>query len=302
MSNRRFAAIDIGTNTILMVIADVYSDGSFEVVGDYQQIARLGEGFSKDKVIKPNAMERACAALSYFKSECDRLQVDKVSAAGTAAMREARNREQAIGILSAKLGSPIVVITGEDEARLSFCGTIENKIPSIVIDIGGGSTEIIHGQGDLIYYRMSLPVGVVKITERFLSNQPPDENSIEDAKNEINTHFSLIDCTGFEGILYAVAGTPTTLAAVAQNLIEYQPDKIHGYELGIPTINNILQKFLTSSPEQIAVNYNIPPLRADVITAGTLILSEALKHFKLEVCRVSNWGLRYGILKAMINP
>lgn len=302
MNKRRYAAVDIGTNTILMIIADVYPDNSYEVIRDIQEIARLGEGFSIEKKILPSAFARACNILEEFRSICSELKVDKILAYGTSALREARNREQAIAMLSASLGSPVRAIPGEDEARLSFCGTVENYTPSIVIDIGGGSTEIVHGQGDLIYYRMSLPVGAVKITEKYLQKFPYNPAAIESAKEEIKNFFALIDWTGFEGILYAVAGTPTTLAAVLQSLKEYDPVKVHGYHLNLEAIQGLLDSFLALKPEEISQKHNIHPLRADVISAGAMILAEALKHFKLESCKVSNWGLRYGILKAMINP
>jgi exopolyphosphatase/guanosine-5'-triphosphate,3'-diphosphate pyrophosphatase len=292
----RLAAIDIGTNTILMVIGEKNHDGTLSFIRNEHSIARLGENVSKTKVIKYEAVERAKKVLLNYKRICDDCNVIRISAAGTSALRDAVNRYDVIEELSTIIGTEIKVIPGEEEARLSFIGTIENDRPSIVLDIGGGSTEFIYGENQNVIYRHSLNIGAVRITEKFFKTQPTTENSIHEAESFIIESLNNIDSTTFKGELIGVAGTPTTLAAMTQELTKFEKEKVHNFILEFNTINKIFNKIKTLTVEEIKSLKGIHPERADIITAGTLIIISVMKYFRIDKCTVSTRGLRYGIL------
>lgn len=293
----RVAGIDIGTNTILMLIADVFDDGKIVPIGDYHAIARLGEGLKQTGNISEEALNRGLEILKNFKKEIVRHSVDKVFCVGTSALRDAKNSLSVIEKIESETGLKVKVIDGQFEAYLSFIGTIESDEYSIVFDIGGGSTEIIAGENNQISFRKSFDFGVVKLTEQFIESHPPDEITIKTMKNEISKHFSLIQSNIVKGKIYAVAGTPTTIAAVVLGLKEYDRNKVHNYVLTLNDIRQTLSLFLTLSIDEIISKLHIPPLRADVITAGTIILETFCEYFNLDSVIVSDKGLRYGVVK-----
>lgn len=297
----KIAGIDIGTNTILMTIAEKKADESLEILCDEHSIARLGEKTDNTTWISPDAISRAVNILKNYKNICDNEQVDEIQIVTTSAMRDAKNGEEVRYVLENTIQSKIKIISGEEEARLSFLGTVENELPASVIDIGGGSTEVISGTIEELTFIKSLKIGAVRLTERFFNVDCLTEDMVIAAKAVIKNEFkSNIQKEFFKGNLYAVAGTPTTIAAVCLNLKEYDFNKVNGYILSKDSINHVLDLFLRFKPEEISKKYNIHPLRADVITAGTIILSEAMEYLNIERCIVSALGLRFGIIKNYI--
>jgi exopolyphosphatase / guanosine-5'-triphosphate,3'-diphosphate pyrophosphatase len=296
----RYAALDIGTNTLLMVIAQVDSNGNYEVLEDEHSVARLGEGVDKTGLINPEATARASTILERYKPLCNKHSVDRIKICGTSALRDARNSPEVRDILGKIMGTEIETIHGEVEAGLSFAGTVEDESNSLVIDIGGGSTEFIFGAGDKLFSKQSLQMGAVRITERFIDKLPPTPEEITTATEFIKKEISQIDIPIEEFKLYAVAGTPTTIAQVALKMQDYDFDKIQGYELSANTIKSVLEDFNHMTLKELQTTPGVNPLRADIIGAGTMILLESLRHFESKSCIVSAKGLRYGILKFMI--
>lgn len=293
-----YAAIDIGTNTILMVVGEV-RNGVLNIIRDEHSIARLGEKVDVLKKIQPQAIERAAVIIKKYRAICDELGVVKIRAVATSAMRDAENRDEVCEVFKSLLKTDIEIIPGEEEARLSYLGTAENHDLSTVIDIGGGSTEIVTGESLHIGSRISLNIGAVRFTERFLKEKPALQENITAAENEIRAQ--LFKAGGrTPGTIYAVAGTPTTLAAIAQGLQEFSRDTIHGYVLKLDVIEGILEKLLKSSLEEIVEIRGVHPQRADILPAGALILKEILHFLKADSCVVSAQGLRYGVLKSML--
>jgi len=180
-------------------------------------------------------------------------------------------------------------------------GTIEDNSPSCVIDIGGGSTEIICGSGDSISDRISLQIGAVRITERFFPVHPPLPAQIKKARKFIREQFSTVNITPDISKVYAVAGTPTTLASVLLRQKVYNSDEVHLFKLNKEDLEVLLSNFLLSTISDIIEKMNIHPKRADVITAGTIILQEFLDSFGFSSCIVSANGLRLGILRHFVN-
>ena len=183
--------------------------------------------------------------------------------------------------------------------ELTYLGTVESEKPSVVVDIGGGSTEIICGKNSKIDFKKSVKIGAVKLTDKFFPKHPPKETEIDEMRNFIRETLLAIPKIDNESILYAVAGTPTTLAAVDIGLIDYQSSKINQHNK-TNKIKKITDIFLNLSVQEIIENYGIEPMRADIITAGSIILEECLSYFQRDFCIVSIYGLRLGIIKEQL--
>jgi exopolyphosphatase/guanosine-5'-triphosphate,3'-diphosphate pyrophosphatase len=303
----RVAAIDIGTNTILMLITEFDKSGIYSVLADVHRIPRLGENLNSSGQISNDAFDRAKECLMEYKKKCDELNVKLIYAVGTSALREAKNGVSTAKKLSAILGSEVKIISGDEEARLSLLGATKYDGDVIVIDIGGGSTEIIAGKDNLIYDRISLNIGVVKLSEKYIKRHPPTKTELYNISVEIENElrklpeFKKIDIKG-KGIrkVYAVAGTPTTIAAVLLGLKDFEIDKIHGFKCTINEINRAIEIFESHSIEEIINIYYVHPKRADVIIVGALILKKILVKIDADECIVSAHGLRYGIIKEII--
>ncbi len=303
--NTKFATIDIGTNTILMLIAEQINDNNFKVIADYHNIARLGEDFTNtNKKIIPEAKNRAIKILKDYRTLIEKHKVDKVFAVATSAVRESENSKDVINEFQNTLGYPIKIISGEQEAFYSYLGAVnKDDLDTLVIDIGGGSTEIIIGKGLKIEKRISYDIGAVKLTKMYIPEHPPTENQLNEMSNFIKEKLleqkiNLDNSKKFK--VYAVAGTPTTIAAVDLGLHDFNRDLIEGHVLTLDKIQFILKKFISVTIDEIVTKFKVHPKRADVITAGTKLLFEILKFFNLSKCIASTKGLRYGMMKSVI--
>ena len=293
----RIAALDIGTNTILMVIAKVHDSCKFSVISDSHSLARLGESVSSTRLIQPQAVERAKNILIEYKKLILQNDVDRIYAVGTAVFRDAANGEAVRKELTDTLGTEIKIIEGVEEARLSFLGAIENPTRSIMIDIGGGSTEIAIGKDFKVEISQSLKMGAVKLFENIIQTNPAKKDKIEKARQFIRSLLKTVPSNHENTILYAVAGTPTTLAQIALDLKEFDSALIQGYIFNRNRLNEIINTLSNMTSTEIVEQFNIPLMRADVITTGAIILDEILNHFSLYDFIVSGYGLRYGVLK-----
>lgn len=295
---KRLAAIDIGTNTILMLISEIDEQGKISQIRDEHRIARLGEELIKTGEIHIQSVDRANKILSEYARICEEEKVNSIKLVATSAMREASNGREVLNKLKNQIGGEFQIISGDDEAYLSFLGTVENSSDSTVIDIGGGSTEFIRGNNYKITNRKSFPTGAVKITEKFISSHPPLDDIIKKIKRHIQEVIgSNLNEYKSENI-YAVAGTPVTIASVASEINEFNQERLNGYKLTITEIERVLNIFLLNDLEYLIKKLNIHPRRADVITAGTMILLESLRALNAEFVTVSTKGLRYGIINS----
>lgn len=289
------ASIDIGTNTLLLLIGEVQADGSLSIVHDEHSIARLGEGVHASKCINEKAIERASHILHRYKLICDSYKVEKITIVATSAMRDADNAEYVCSILSSIIQKPISIISGKEEAYFSYVGSKETYDNPTIIDIGGGSTEIICMDNDHTIQSISLYIGAVRFTEKYFSTYPPSIDSIQEAIAEIKTSLSQFTISVHSPVI-VVAGTPTTLACIDQGLDEYHRDKVHGYILTYDAISSITDMLCTSSYDSLFSIKGINPKRADILPAGSLLLKSLLSYFAIEHCIVSTKGLRYGVL------
>jgi exopolyphosphatase/guanosine-5'-triphosphate,3'-diphosphate pyrophosphatase len=278
----RVAAIDCGTNSIRLLIADIDGSNFREVVRD-MEIVRLGQGVDETGQFHPDAIARTLAAVDKFAAEIAKRGVEKIRFCATSATRDATNRHLFIDGVRDRLGIELEVISGEEEAALSFAGAIKDLDPSngpfLVVDIGGGSTEFVFGTSTVEAAR-SVNIGCVRMTERHFANDPVTPEQIELARTDIQAAIAqaaaVVPITNAK-TLVAVAGTATTVAAAALELPEYDRYAIHLSRVSAQQTHDAAAMFATSTREQrLSLGY-MHPGRVDVIAAGSLVLSEIMK-------------------------
>ncbi|HEY8280676.1 MAG TPA: Ppx/GppA phosphatase family protein [Bdellovibrionota bacterium] len=296
------AGIDIGTNTILLLIAEVEGGRVVKVLEDHVRVVRLGQAVDKNRVFHPEAMERAMACFRDYAQVLKRYPGIDVRAVATSGSRDARNSGEFFVQVKKETGISIRVISGEEEALLSFRGALVDPGKSAgvaVLDIGGGSTEIVGlEQGsDSRLFRFSFDMGCVRLTERFLPGDPPKDSQIQElrafVKAELGKQKKLVD--GLRGRqLVGVAGTATYLASSFLGLKAFDPDRVQGTSVSLADIQKLIQRFQgMTSADRLGVG-GMDKGRADVIVAGALILEEVLLAAQLKDLTTSVRGLRYG--------
>jgi len=293
------ASIDIGTNTILLLIAKVEGE-KIHPLFEMETVVRLGEGVQKNGVLLDEAMERGLQTLTQYLKWCQERGVQKIFAAGTSALREAKNSEDFLNLVKGKLDLSIEVISGDEEARLSFLAVTkditETKKPILVVDVGGGSTEFILGKGNQILQWISLPLGSVRFTEEFLHSDPVQKEEWNRMEKKIRGHLVSIPHSSESISMVAVGGTATTLASVEQGLEDFIAEKIHHFILEKETLKNQLLLYQFKTIDERKKIPGLPMARADVILAGGAILYLAMEELKCPSVLISCHGVRYGLL------
>ncbi|KRO35526.1 MAG: exopolyphosphatase [Actinobacteria bacterium BACL15 MAG-120619-bin91] len=278
----RVAAIDCGTNSIRLLIADIDGSNFREVVRD-MEIVRLGQGVDQTGQFHPDAIARTLAAVDKFAAEIAKRGVEKIRFCATSATRDATNRHLFVDGVRQRLGIELEVISGDEEAALSFAGAIKDLAPSngpfLVVDIGGGSTEFVFGTSTVEAAR-SVNIGCVRMTERHFASDPVTTAQLELARTDIQAAIAqaaaIVPITKAK-TLVAVAGTATTVAAAALNLPEYDRYAIHLSRISAQQTHDAATMFATKTREQrLSLGY-MHPGRVDVIAAGSLVLSEIMK-------------------------
>ena len=277
----RVAAIDCGTNSIRLLIADI-SNGNFHEVLRTMEIVRLGQGVDQNKAFHPDAIARTLTAVTLFQDQIANKGVEKIRFCATSATRDATNRNLFIDGVRDILGVEVEVIPGEEEAALSFIGATkeldQSEGPFLVVDIGGGSTEFVYGDKKVISAK-SVNIGCVRMSERHLNTQPPSTAQISQAIVDIDIAItqaaSVVPITTAK-TLVAVAGTATTVAAAALNLPEYDRHVIHLSKISAPAVHKVAGSFQAMSKDEISSLGYMHPGRVDVITAGALVLSRIM--------------------------
>lgn len=278
----RVAAIDCGTNSIRLLIADV-SEGNFRELYRTMEIVRLGQGVDKNKSFDPAAIERTLRATASFSEEIARRGVTAIRFCATSATRDAENRALFIDGVREILGIEPEVISGDEEARLSFAGAVSEMHPSdapfLVIDIGGGSTEFVYGEKE-VRFAKSVNIGCVRMSERHFATAPATSESVDAAIADIDSAIEeAAQVVPIEQArtLIAVAGTATTVAAAALDLGEYDRYAIHLSRISAVKTSEISKLFLSMTRDEIASLGYMHPGRVDVIAAGALVLDRIMK-------------------------
>jgi exopolyphosphatase/guanosine-5'-triphosphate,3'-diphosphate pyrophosphatase len=277
----RVAAIDCGTNSIRLLIADIAGDNFKEVLRT-MEIVRLGQGVDQNKAFHPDAIDRTLKAVELFRDQIASKGVEKIRFCATSATRDASNRNLFIDGVRDILGIEVEVIPGEEEAELSFIGATkelrQSDAPFLVVDIGGGSTEFVFGS-EKVEFAKSVNIGCVRMSERHLNTQPPSMAQIAQAIVDID--IAITQAAGVVPIttaktLVAVAGTATTVAAAALELTDYDRHLIHLSRISSDKVHKTAASFQSMNKDQIASLGFMHPGRVDVITAGSLVLSRIM--------------------------
>jgi exopolyphosphatase/guanosine-5'-triphosphate,3'-diphosphate pyrophosphatase len=275
----RVAAIDCGTNSVRLLVAEAGDEGRLVDLDRRLILTRLGQGVDATGRFHPDALARTLDAFAEYADVIAQLGVGRVRLVATSAARDASNRDEFFAGARERLGVEAEIISGDEEARLSFTGALtalpDVAAPVLVIDIGGGSTELIVGSGGAtphIDHGLSLDIGSVRVRERFLAGDPPTTEQVNAASAYID---SLLDGSGvdFDSIAtwIGVGGTATSLSALNQRLPAYDRTKVHGSSMSRVELYALTHDLLTSTVEQVKALPSMHPKRADVICAGALI-------------------------------
>jgi exopolyphosphatase/guanosine-5'-triphosphate,3'-diphosphate pyrophosphatase len=304
----RVAVVDIGTNSTRLLLSEVEA-GTVTELERRTSVTNMGRGVDHTGLICTEAIDDACNVIAGYKARYEEMGVERVLAIATSAVRDAINGEAFIAELRERFDLDARLLTGEEEAHLTYLGATAQRPaeePTLVLDIGGGSTELIVGSGREVGFHTSLQAGTIRQSERHLSSDPPDPHELEDLAGEIRHLIERAVAAQPEAKAsraIAVAGTPTSLAAIDQELEPYDPSRVHGYRLAMRPIQRMLSR-LSSLP--LAERLRVPglhPGRAPTIVAGTVILVQVMRAFGLDEVEVSELDILHGsALSAAMAP
>ena len=298
-SGRRVATVDIGTNTLLLLVVEVGEGGELTRIADECRFGRLGRGVDARGQLDPDAVARSLEIVREYAAIARAAGAGQIAAVGTQALREAGNARDFLEPAAAALGAPVEVISGEREAKL-VCRAVDASMPEmargdlVVADVGGGSTEVIVARGGEVISFSSLPIGAVRLTERHLRSDP---SAADEAKAMIaDIDDTLADLELPKGApLVGTSGTATTLVSVETHMRAYDPDAIHGQAIDAGEVDRQLASFLEL---KVAERRHLPgmqPERADVIVAGVAIYARLLNRLGARAMVVSDRGVRWGL-------
>jgi exopolyphosphatase/guanosine-5'-triphosphate,3'-diphosphate pyrophosphatase len=307
----RVAVVDIGTNSTRLLIADVDQRSSAleELVRD-SRVTRLGEGVDASGSLAEAAIARVEQVLSTYGEQIEQHECEANMAVLTSAVRDAANGADFAARVRDDYGLDARVLSGEEEAQLTFLGAMSGHAgtlgddddadadtPTVVIDIGGGSTEFVLGSNNTAGFHTSLHVGVVRMSERHIHSDPPEPSELQDLAADVRENFE-------DGLpqhdrdtvqrAIAVAGTATSAAAIDQELDPYDPRRVNGYTLTLGTVEMLLARLADMDEDKRRKVVGLHPDRAPTIVAGMIVLSEAMRAFELDQVEVSEHDILYG--------
>jgi exopolyphosphatase/guanosine-5'-triphosphate,3'-diphosphate pyrophosphatase len=299
--SRRLATLDIGTNTVLLLVADATPGGLVPVL-ERATITRLGQGVDRTRELAPEARARTLACLTAYAADLARLGVTEVRAVGTSALRDARGGAELVREAEHVLGVAPVVIGGEREAELTFRGALSRLAvsgPVTVFDVGGGSTELVTGTAErAITSAVSLDIGSVRLFERHVTTDPPSAVELARVQDDVERALASV-ATPFVGTLVGVAGTVTSLAAVALELDDYDSSRVHGQALDIAVVRSLTARLASLHLEERKKLPGLDPARADVIVAGAVIVERVMTLTRSDTLVVSDRGVRWGLIEEL---
>jgi exopolyphosphatase / guanosine-5'-triphosphate,3'-diphosphate pyrophosphatase len=305
----RVAVVDIGTNSTRLLVADVDGSGALTELERHTQVTRLGEGVDANGRLGAEPMARVLRTLEAYAERIDALQADAAVAVLTSAVRDAANG----GELTAAVRELVLdarTITGDEEAALTFAGATSERAGDqelLVIDIGGGSTELVTGHGGAVDFHVSMQAGVVRLGERHLHSDPPTEGElhalVEDFRSILAGAVPPEVARSVQAAV-AVAGTPTSAAAIELEIVPYDPSRTHGHVLTLDTLDDQLARLSAMTLETRRTVPGLHPDRAPTIVAGIAMLAESLRAFGLDRVEVSEHDILRGaaLARAQSDP
>jgi exopolyphosphatase / guanosine-5'-triphosphate,3'-diphosphate pyrophosphatase len=308
MDAMRVAVIDIGTNSTRFLLSDV-EGGRTTDIERRTTVTNLGRGVDHTNVLCTEAIDDVCRVIADYKARYEELGADRVMAIATSAVRDSVNGDAFIAELRERFALDARMLTGQEEAHLTYLGATSHRSDAdrtLVFDIGGGSTELVAGAGEQVGFHTSLQAGTVRHSERHLTADPPRPHQLEDLASDVRNLVdrALADSSESRPTrTIAVAGTPTSLAAIDQSLEPYDSNRVHGYRLRMPKIQRMLSR-LSSMP--LTERLHVPglhPGRAPTIVAGTVILVQLMRAFQVSEIEVSERDILHGTaLSAALAP
>ena len=302
----RIAAIDIGTNTVLLLVAEQSPNGALQAVEEHATITRLGQGVDRTRALHHEAIARTTACLDAYGAIVKRLGVSRIEVVGTSAMRDARGSEVIQEHIRNVFGVDLRVIGGDEEAELTFSGALvglpgaEAGRELFVFDIGGGSTEVVRGTIDhSVSYKKSFDVGSVRLTERHVRSDPPSAGELDTIRRELRATFAELPPLPPGALPIGIAGTMTTLTAVSLKMAAYDGARVHGAHLATSELRRVVEHLASLPLASRREVLGLEPKRADVIVAGGLIALALLEHWNAESAVISDRGVRWGLAVAL---
>lgn len=298
----RVAVVDIGSNSTRLLIGDVTDGRVTAELERRSEVTRLGAGVDADGRLRDDAMERVFATLDRYTAQIDEYRCDERMAVLTSAVRDSANGEQFADVVRTRYGLEPHVLTGDQEARLTFLGATSERdpadaTPTLVFDIGGGSTEMVIGTGSEVEFHVSTQAGVVRQTERHVHQDPPTAAECAELSEDVRGILAAAVPSGRRGAVQhaiAVAGTATSLAAIAQDLDPYDPERVHGFVLDGQRCEQILDRLSKLTLAQRRHVAGLHPDRAPTIIAGVLIFEAVMSLFGLERVEISEHDILRG--------
>jgi exopolyphosphatase/guanosine-5'-triphosphate,3'-diphosphate pyrophosphatase len=295
------AVVDIGSNSTRLLIAALEDHHVTELVR-HSNVTRLGAGVDADGRLRDDAMERTFKVLEGYRTEIEEHHCERAVAVLTSAVRDSANGQEFADAVRTRYSLEPHVLTGDQEARLTFMGATserygDDRTPTLVLDIGGGSTELVIGRGQEMEFHVSTQAGVVRQTERHIHHDPPDPGELDELADDVRAIIREgVPEQWRRGVEHgiAVAGTATSLAAIAQHLDPYDPTRVHGYVLSAAECDRILAELAQMTLEQRRQVAGLHPDRAPTIVAGVVIFREVLKLFGLDQIEVSEHDILRG--------
>jgi exopolyphosphatase/guanosine-5'-triphosphate,3'-diphosphate pyrophosphatase len=298
----RVAVVDIGTNSTRLLIADVdKASGAIDVLVRHSHVTRLGHGVDATGALSEEATARVFVTLERYRAEIEQHHCQANLAVLTSAVRDASNGGEFAERVRNDYRLDARVLKGEEEAQLTFLGAMSGRPPAtqptVVIDIGGGSTEFIVGLHRQAGFHVSTPAGVVRMSERHIHSDPPTPEQLQELALDVRATFLQHLPPGERAPVLAgiaVAGTATSAASIEQELDPYDPARVHGYTLELGTVELLLARLADMDEHQRRQIVGLNPDRAPTIVAGMILLTEALRAFELDSVEVSEHDILYG--------
>jgi exopolyphosphatase / guanosine-5'-triphosphate,3'-diphosphate pyrophosphatase len=289
----------MGTNSTRLLVADVV-DGRLRERERRSTVTRLGRGVDTSGQLAAEAIEDVCEVVADYIEIYEEMGAERVQAIATSAVRDAANRSMFLAELRERFALDAEILDGAEEARLTYIGAYAERPPAaktMVVDIGGGSTELVIGDGPEVGFYASLQAGTVRHTERHITHDPPEAAELEELAGDVQ---GLIN-EALEGAALAranfgigVAGTPTSLAAIDQSLDPYDPELVHGYRLSLPSIQRMLSELAAKPLAERLEVVGLHQGRAPTIVAGVVILIQVMRAFGLSEIEVSEHDILWG--------
>ncbi len=298
------ASIDIGTNTVLLLVAEI-KNGKIHPLEEKQRIPRLGKGVDKEKNLHQDSIDRVLENLVEYREYLDQNYPElapRTIVAATSAVRDASNRAEFIDLVKQKTGWEIRLLSGPEEAETTYKGALSvlkdrSVKGNLILDIGGGSSELAFGKGYELKHAVSIDMGSVRFTERFFDDNPPSQQQIKKAESEIRRLLKSQRKPEDEFDLIGVAGTITSIAAIELGLQDYEADRLNGYRLKRNAVQKFIDDFSHTSWQEIEQKYpRFLTGRGEVVLAGILILREVMDWCGRDSIITSTGGIRHGIL------